>query len=402
MDELSKVFESALKETMDLRLLGMPLFTVLPNSTDEASSLNKALMQTATNVCNSFPMFKSRSGRFVNRSKIAYGTDEVTRLFPQEKADPFLGGRYWIKPCEAGSRAECFLKDVGVPYFDREGFLKRVFAEEYWDDCGKLLKEQNDKWLREFYIFCTEPIAESAVKIQIIKGFKSIRLIRDPNGEMHFPNEVSCVTTVKPFSKRSLVIKPEIISPSGEDDEHSEQLREFFIKGLGIKEYSQKAEIELLAQSLMNKKQAIDKVYANKLLTLAQYDEVHQGEIDFQVYAIFPYESSKGMRRVKACELVVGKPYVPEGDLLASATGRNSLWKGFKKILSGEELETLLSFAVRSGAIGVPKIVMRSADHHRDFDTKLFAAGKQGPRDSNYDKRYKLRTAPPIRRAVFA
>ena len=81
-----------------------------------------------------------------------------------------------------------------------------------------------------FYIFYSEPIAESAVKIQVIKGLKSIRSIRDPNEEMHFPNEVSCVTTVKPFSKRSLVIKPEIISPSGEDDEHSEQLREFFIK----------------------------------------------------------------------------------------------------------------------------------------------------------------------------
>ena len=88
VDELSKVFESALKETMDLRLLGMPLFTVLPNSTDEASFFNKALMQTATNVCNSFPMFKSRSGRFVNRSKIALGTDEVTKLFPQEIAEP--------------------------------------------------------------------------------------------------------------------------------------------------------------------------------------------------------------------------------------------------------------------------------------------------------------------------
>ena len=141
----------------------------------------------------------------------------------------------------------------------------------------------------------------------------------------------------------------------------------------------------MLAQSLMNKKQSIDKVYANKLLTLAQYVEEHQGEIDFQAYAIFPYESSKGMRRVKACELVVGKPYVPEGDLLASATGRNSLWKDCKKILSDDELETLLSFVVRSGAIGVPKIIMRSADHHRNFDTKLYAAGKQGPRDSNYD-----------------
>ena len=385
VDELSVVLECALKETMHLGLLGMPLLSVLPNSMDEVTPLSTSLMQTEKNVCISEPMFRNRRGTIVNRSKIAYGTDDVMKLFPQEIAEPFLGGRYWIKPFEAGSRVECFLKDVGVPYFDREGFLKRLFTEEYLGDCGRLLKEQNDKWLRDFYVFCSGPITESSLVKQIITGFKSIRSIRDQNGEMRYPHEVSCVTAVKPFSKKSSVIKPEFISPAGEDDEHSEQLREFFIKRLGIKEYSQKEEIEDLAYSLMHKKQAIDKVYANKLLTLARYDEAHPGEIDFGLYAIFPYDSKKGMRRVKARELVVGKPYIPEGGLLASATGRQSLWAGFKKILSDEELESMLSFAERSGAIGAPKIIMRSADKHRDYNSILFAAGKQGARDSNYD-----------------
>ena len=385
VEQLSAVFESALKNTIHLGLLGMPLFSVLPNSMDEENLLNTSLLQTARRVCASYPMFQNRSGRIVNRSRIAYGTDDVTKLFPQEIAGPFLGERYWARPCESGSREECFLRNISVPYYDREQFLKRVFSEENIEECERLLKRQNDKWLREFYILCSEPLIDSAVKKQIIAGFKSIQSIRDPNGEMHFPYEVMCITTVKQFSKKSLVIKPELISPSGEDDEHSEQLREFFLKGIGIKEYSQKAEIEELAKSLMNKKQSVDKAYINKLLLLAQYDEAHRGEVDFQSYAIFPYDSSRGIRRGRACELVIGKPYIREGDLLASATGRNSLWKGFSKIISNEELELILNFAERNGAIGLPKIIKRTAEKHRDFESKLFAVGKQGSRDSNFD-----------------
>lgn len=385
IEQLSATLKSALKDMVHLGLLGMPLFSALPNSKDEGNMLNTSLLQAATEVCISYPMFKSRSGRIVNRSKIAYGTDDVTKLFPQEIAEPFLGERYWIRPCESGSREECFLKSIGVPYYDREQFLKRVFSEENIDECGQLLNRQNDKWLREFYIFCSAPLTDNAVKKQIIAGFKSIQSMRDPSGEMHFPQEVTCVTSVKRFSKKSIVVKPELISPSGEDDEHSSQLRDFFLKELGIKEYSQKAEIEELARSLMYKKQAVDKAYMNKLLSLAKYDEAHCGEIDFQSYAIFPYDSSRGIRRGKACELVIGKPYIREGDLLASATGRNSLWKGCSKIISNEELELVLDFAERSGAIGLPKIIKCTAEKHRDFDNKLFAPGKQGSRDSNYD-----------------
>ena len=88
------------------------------------------------------------------------------------------------------------MRDMGVPYFDREGFLKRLFSEEYLVDCSQILGRQDNKWKLAFYIFYFKPVTDNAVKTQIIKGFKSIRSIRDPNGEMHFPDEVSCVTAV--------------------------------------------------------------------------------------------------------------------------------------------------------------------------------------------------------------
>ena len=81
----------------------MPLFSVLPNSMDEVNLLSTSLMQTEKNVCISIPMFRNRRGTIVNRGKIAYGTDDVMKLFPQETAEPILGGRYWIKPFETDS-----------------------------------------------------------------------------------------------------------------------------------------------------------------------------------------------------------------------------------------------------------------------------------------------------------
>lgn len=58
---------------------------------------------------------------------------------------------------------------------------------------------------------------------------------------------------------------------------------------------------------MMKRKQPIDKLYCERLATLARFDRENRGEIEFSEYAIFPYESSRGLRRVKADELVYNR-----------------------------------------------------------------------------------------------
>ena len=134
-------------------------------------------------------------------------------------------------------------------------------------------------------------------------------------------------------TNKSVVVKNSLIYPGGKADEHSEQIQNFFLNYLGMGGFSRKPEMEDLANDLMKKRQPIDRLYCDRLLTLAKYDEENRGEIDFSKYAIFPYESARGLKRVKACELVIGKPYIKEGNLLASALNRETLWKGFNKLL---------------------------------------------------------------------
>lgn len=385
IEQVSEVLTSSMKRMLRLGLLGMPLFSVLPSTMDEDTTANMILVQAVKRACNSSHMFRNRVGTVVSRSRIAYGTDEVTALFPQEIAEIVLGERYWIEPCVLGSREEYFLVDLGIPQYDRERFLKELFAEENYDDCSKILEKQNDNWLRKFYLFCSGPLADNSIKRKVLLGLKNIPSIRDSSGKMRFPNEVTVAIKVKPASKKSLVVKPEIISPSGNDDEYSDQLREFFLNDLKISEYSQRPEMERLVLALINDKQSYDKTYARKMLMLADYDKAFHGEIAFNTYDLFPYESTKGIRRSTANNLVIGKPYIREGDLLASATERKSLWKGFEKYLSTDELEIVLEFVERSGAIGKPKIIMRSAREHSDFFEKLYLPGKQKESDSDFD-----------------
>ena len=205
-DEVASVMETAIKQTLHLGLLGMPLFSVLPNTMDEESLINTTLIQAVKNVCNTYPLYKNRSGTIVGKNKIVYGTDDVTMLFPQELAEPFLGGRYWLEPCTAESREEYFLIDIGIPHYDRERFLEVIFREENLDDCSRILKEQNDKWLRAFYLFCAAPIAEESIKRQMVSGLRNIRSIRDANGEMRYPYEISLVTDIQAACRNSAVI----------------------------------------------------------------------------------------------------------------------------------------------------------------------------------------------------
>ena len=385
-DNVASVLEAAIKELFHLKLGGMPLFAILPNTMDEETLLNEILLDAVRNVCFSYPLFKNRTGIYATKAKMIVGTDEVTDLFPQEIAEPILDGKYWLEPYVAGSREEDFLlNDMNMRLLDRNDFLKLMSQEEHFDELSDILASQSDKWLRLFYVFCSKPVEEDFTRRMVVSALKNIRSIRNSRGNMCFPEEVSIINGTEEMGKKAVVIKPSLIEPQGTPDLYSDQLRDFFVTELDIKPYSQKEEIKELATAMMSKKQAIDKLYVQRLLLLANYEEAHPDEIDFTPYEIFPYESSRGLRRVRAEKLVIGQPYVREGNLLATATGRNPLWKGLIKQLNAEELTVVLAFAEKCGAIGKPIIIKQAADKHRSFTDRLYAPGKQGRRDSNVD-----------------
>ncbi len=382
---IGQILEKAIGEILHLHLLDMSLFSVLPSTMDEESEINYELIKAARRACDNNIIFKSRKGTIVAKHNIVFGTNEVTDLFSQDIAEPFLKGRYWIEKCTEGSREEFFLIDIGVVYYDRERFLGHIFSEEFFDDLANILDKQPDRWLRRFYIFCSAPIAEDKTKRKIVTGFKNIKSIRDSKGRMQVPSDISLLLTGEETTKKSVVVKNNLIFPNGNEDQYSQQIIDFFYNDLAVAGFSIAPEMKKLAEDLMKRKQPIDRLYCERLTDLARFDKDNSWTIDFGAYAIFPYESSRGLRRARACELVVGKPYVKEGNLLASAMNRKTLWGGIKKLVSSDDLSMVLDFAVRCGAVGKAVILKQPATEHISFSKTLYASGKVGGRDSNYD-----------------
>lgn len=383
---VSAVLERALGKMISLRLQGMPLFSVLPSTMDDDNDLNISLMEAARVVCGQHHLFNNRVGTIVNKHKVILGSEEVTKLFPQDIYEKIFGNsKYWLEPCTAGSREEYFLIDIGVPYYDREKFIKEIFEDYHFDGLMEVMASQKDKWLREFYIFCAKPTEEDVTRRRMITGFKNMKSIRDSKGKMQYPNEVSIVTDDGNTSRGSVVIKDGILCPSGSEDEYTQLLRDFFINEIGIGAFSQKPEIEQLASDMASKKQSIDAKYCEKLMKLVVFDSENPGEIDFSEYAIFPYEGTRGLSRAKAEDIVIGKPYVKEGNLISVAVDKPALWKGFKKLLNAEELEKLIAFAEKFGAIGMPKVIKQSAKEHSDYMKVLYSNGRRTNRDTDFD-----------------
>lgn len=379
--------EKFIKNVIGMGIDTMSLFAVLPNTMDDDCQRNMELICAVKETCNSYyPLFKNTTGTFVCKDKIMMGTNEVTSLFPYEIISKILrGDKYWLIPCEEGSREEYFVMDLGIPKYDREHFLELLFDDFCLDELTKVLEKQNDKWLRKFYIFCAKPILEEKVRRSVYSGLRNIKCIRNTKGKMYYPNEISMADEGDDILRHSVIVKNTLISPSGVDDEYSEMIRILFEKELRIGGYTKKPEIEQLAQDMSIKKQAIDENFVAKLLMLANFDEENPGEIDFSEYSIFPYESTRGLSRIRATDLVIGKPYIKEGTLLYRAVGKPVLWKDLGKIADQNGIETIIAFAQRHGAIGMPQIVKQSAERHSDFSKLLFVAGKQGHRDTNYD-----------------
>lgn len=384
--QLSNAMKKAIRKSMTFGLQGIPLFSVLPSSMDKSSVLNDLLVDAAKEACNSSFVFNNRVGRIVNRQKIIIGTDEITGLFPQELYDKiFENGKYWMEEYPLESRAENYLFEIGVPYYDRERFIYELFDECNLDVLSEVVATQKEKWLREFYIFCAGNLSGETAKKRMIIGLKSIKSIRDSKGKMRYPKEILICTDDHKISNRSVVIKESLIEPNGEADEYTDILKEFFINQVGIKEFSHIPEMEQLATELSEKKQSIDAKFCEKLMRLVRFDIDTPNCIAFGEYAMFPYESDKGLKRVKANELVIGKPYIKEGRLITSAMSKPSLWSGFKKLLNDEELELLISFAEKYGAIGKPRIVQQSAKKHFGFDKELYVDGRKTDVDTDFD-----------------
>ncbi len=383
--KVGNILETAIGNMIHIGFLSMSLFSVLPSTLDEDTDINTEMIKATKRACKSHHLFRNRAGTITLINKAMLGTNAVTELFPQELIEHLFEGRYWVEKCIEGSREEYFLIDMGVPYYDREKFLQALFVDEKLDEISRILENKNDRWLRDFYIFCSDDIYEDKTRRSVISALKNIRSIRDSKGKMRFPYEISVMTGEHAPINKSIVVKNSLIYPSGKEDKYSEQIKRFLLDDLAIKSFSLKQDMEKLANDLMNKKQPIDKLYCERLLILADYQLRSSGEVDLSQYAMFPYESAKGISRAKGSELVIGKPFVEEGILLEKAMERPPIWKGLRKLLSEVELEKVLSFAVKCGAVGKPCIMQQKAEDHISFSKELYAPGKQGVRDSNID-----------------
>ena len=70
---------------------------------------------------------------------------------------------------------------------------------------------------------------------------------------------------------------------------------------------------------------------------------------------------------------------------MSKALDRPQLWSGFVKILNTQDTERLVSFSLKCGAVGLPHIIKQCAAKHVDYKKSLYAEGRQGARDSDYD-----------------
>lgn len=199
------------------------LFEVLPSTMDEGNELITPLINVVKEVYRSdYPLFKNNIGTIVPKKKVFIGTKDVVDLFPQKIMTKFFDEeKYWILSVKEGGRSEYFLIDIGIPKFDREGFLDLIFDDFCLDELSEVLERQNDKWLRRFYIFCAESILQDKVRKKVYSGLKNIKCIRNAKSKMCYPHETLILSDDIDKSSFANVVKNVLIYPKGQQDAYS-------------------------------------------------------------------------------------------------------------------------------------------------------------------------------------
>ena len=354
---------------------------------DDQNELTISIMNVLKDICTKSPVYRNERGTKAGKGSVVLGTKEVKELFPQELCKyTFLHNKGWIRGFEEDSREELFLTDVvGITKYNKNTFLKRLFDEAYYDDLDELFAMQNDKWLRKFFVFCMDDSLDDDAKKAVKDGLRKVRCIRTARNKMVFPREATLPLEDKTTFRKRNIIKNTIVYPGGKPYECTDGLLAFLANVLCMNKYSEKSEMIQLAEEMSFKKQTIDKKYMSKLLILADYHIHSKDNIYFSGYPIFPVETNRGMKRLIASEIVIGKPFFKDGDLLAKALNRPCLWNGIRKLMKPDEVDRIITFALDCGAYGKPKIMLQPAWNHPDFKKFLNVDGGRGGIDSNFD-----------------
>lgn len=354
---ISQLLSDSLPVIKEQGLMNHSFFVVLPNSKDNLSAFYQYVFDYVYVAFQKNDYLPTKNGGYTSAKNALSGPAAISNVLKEADMHTLFGiEKTWIiNAAQRNSNADYFIQSLDVQSFTFKDFAI-IFEPEKRTETARLLKAQENDWLKKFYALCADAYdaLDYYASNVFIENMQQAQAIRSTKGEMHKSSDIYILPVNVPLvTNTTPIVNSDFVRSSTKSDKVCAKIRTFFLGELHIQEYGPKIEVEKLLKKYDDRIEVNDQHFKD-LLVFAKYQTKHD-DIDFSAHAIFLYLNTKNEKLyiTKASELFLGKAYGNNsGEVLAPAYGKHCLWNGYSEHYNDKELRKFVAFV---NACGIAK-----------------------------------------------
>ena len=383
--ETCELMKEVLPQLRERSLLTTQFLSVLPNLNDELKDFYAPLFETIVETFREQALVPTDDEQYASAANVFQGPAPIREVITKEELSFFVGrtGVCWAKGVQQNSRADNFLRGLGIPSWDW-GQLQKALEDKYgwWKEFpnnsgDEWLAARSDTWLQKLYLLLADAIKKSECLESVLKRCGIIRVLE--GAKQHHVRGSSAY-----FPKRGHRelphIEPAILQ--GKNQQAEQKIHESLV-ALGVSEIGEEERIDHLLETFYSdvSTEVAPERHLSHLKTFIKWWKKEKSASKFEDYAIF-YSDRKKERR-KPSECFLDSPLRESGlSVICSQNtsdipSKAKLWDGYQKI----DDEGFCDFAVACGVADHLSIEGQSCRRHpRSLE---MTGGINGPRESS-------------------
>lgn len=370
-DHIAELIVESLIDVRDRGMLSMSFLAVLPNKKDNLSRFYEPIQDAIVQAFEEKEIVPTKNGKHKRSVSLYRGPAKISEVITDNDLS-FLTGYdppLWAaNPPQQNQREDTFLEGLEIDLFSWGELVDKLLPpnKHYYMDVQKKeenskhiqrvegwLQEKNDTWVMRFYALLGEANDEH-YKFFDAKNYRIVRVVNNEEQGHVMPCEAFFSPEQYVLSNSDVsFVKPEVYN-SGRSESQKRYSR-YFLEEIGVRNFDEKAIIELKLSSYDNNlKEIDDDTHHNDLMQFISYWKKDGSDIKiFKNHEFLKGTSENG--ELVWCtpnELCLDSPFKETGlGKLIGIHRRYAIWDGYKKIFKEEQINIFTEFLSNLGVM---------------------------------------------------
>ena len=388
-DAISNLVVESCISMRNLGILNVDSVSVLPNNNDNLQYFYSLIRDTIIHAFQTKKLTPTKNKRFAPAYDLYLGQQKIVKLIDDDFLSFITGQKkpLWAAQPSSDQRSKDFFASLDIKKWDYEQLLN-IF-EEFIDTCKKeqfetYLENKGNKWLLNFYQvlyksleevdnledddFLSYYFKESDSYIEKIKLYRLVK-IKYHDGYKFVTPEMAYFENdnyKNNFAKVNFVIRDTYLNKDNSNNKNAL----YFLEKIGVKEYNEDEELNLLISNCNNIDEHIEII--KKIISNFKNNKLNESSTkNLKLLAIDSSDEIVTTNYFDLSDIYLTMPYINSGlNEIEAINCKKPLSPIYKSSLSEEEINIFIEFLKDKGILYKLSIIKTSI-HRRDYKHRM-------------------------------